>query len=295
MVFISCVIPTHSRSNLLVEALGSVLAQSALPDEIVVVSDVEDPSARTVCDLAQSATFVPITFITYTDRPGGASESRNTGAREAKGEAYAFLDDDDTWAPTYLSEVRKRLTVPSADMVVTWLLEFSAQGNRPGEAIDEGLRAADAAAMNPGATGSNVVVRSSAFWDVGGYDSLLRVKNDTDFFYRFLLRGHRYSVVTERLVNQRKHSQGQLTAKTETRARGTEAYLQKHRSTLSKNDVRTLRLATHRIRAHSASNVLLRVRHRAAMLFLYSPTELKNVARRGRDRSFFAVNGFSGD
>lgn len=276
---VSCVIPTHLRSGFLQLAIESVIGQTRIPDEIVVVSDVSDPEARAVCTKAQQMCSIPIRYYESVNTGGGASRSRNYGAKVSGGEVLAFLDDDDLWCPEYLSSALKRLQETSHHLVVTWLSEFLGDKVYDGASITEDLAPSASASMNPGATGSNVVVLADVFWMLDGYDPELLVKNDTDFLYRFLQAGHSYSVVPERLVLQRRHSSGQLTQKSDRRAIGTEMYLTKHRSTLSKEDIRVLRRSIHHIRSHSETRFIFRAYHTFRLALYYSPTEMLSVAR----------------
>lgn len=291
MTTISCIVPTHRRPEYLQESLTSIMNQSMTVDEIVVVSDVADEQSADVCRRLSSTSTIPVTYLENLEQSGAAA-SRNFGATLATSEYLAFLDDDDLWDERYVESAVARLTSTGTDMVVTWLEEFSGTDRRDGESMAEGLRAQDAAAMNPGATGSNVIVLAAAFWRVGGYDILMRVKNDTDFLFRFLRSGGSYSTVQERLVYQRKHTSGQLTAKTEMRAAGTELYLAKHIASLSAADIRVLRLYAHRIRAHSSTAAAMRLFHRASMLAYYTPAELWGRMRRGPNTRHFDVRGY---
>lgn len=285
---VSCVIPTHKRSEFLAEALRSVLSQTTSPREIIVVSDCIDPDSRQVCE-----SFSGVVYIEYEDAPRGASSSRNRGAAASSGDFIAFLDDDDIWEPSYLSTALSKLHNEGSDLVVTWMLEFSGEKTRPGGSMTLGLRAEDVLAINPGATGSNIIIRRSAFDRVGGFDVNLPVKNDTDFLARVMREGSKYSVIEDRLVKQRKHDRGQLTAVDETRARGTEAYLQKHLAYLSRSDIRLLRQSIHRIRSRSAPSPFARGYHLVRVAMYYPPRDLFNKLRAGRDRSQFAVKSFA--
>ncbi|MCI2956073.1 glycosyltransferase family 2 protein [Agromyces atrinae] len=293
MTTVSCVVPTHLRTDYLGSALRSVVAQSLPPDEIIVVSDVVDDVARAECEVLATSSGISITYVESPPGQSGAASSRNVGAATSTGDLIAFLDDDDLWAPDYLQRAVERLKDSGSELVVTWLEEFSEERRRPGESISAGLRAQDAAAMNPGATGSNIVVTRQSFDRVGGFDPALRVKNDTDFLFRFLRSAGTYSVVEERLVLQRKHQSGQLTAKTEMRAAGTELYLAKHMAHLTAADVRTLRLYIHRIRSHSAKTGVGRVYNMLSMARYYSLSELLQRLRRGRDTTYIEVKGFT--
>jgi len=287
-ISVSCVIPTHRRSEFLAEAIRSVVAQSTPPREITVVSDCIDPESREVCE-----SFSNVVYIEYEDAPRGASSSRNRGAAASTGDFIAFLDDDDIWEPSYLSTALSKLHDEGSDLVVTWMLEFSGEQTRPGGSMTLGLRAEDVLAINPGATGSNIVIRRSVVDLVGGFDVKLPVKNDTDFLARVMRAGSKYSIVEERLVKQRKHDRGQLTAVDETRARGTEAYLRKHLAYLSRSDIRLLKQSIHRIRSRSAPSPLSRGYHLVRVALYYPPRDLYNKLKVGRDRSQFAVKSFA--
>ncbi|KJF23455.1 glycosyltransferase family 2 protein [Rhodococcus sp. AD45-ID] len=276
---VSCVIPTHRRPEFLRLAIGSVAGQTLKPDEIVVVSDVSDPEARLACVEAQRGIDIPIHYHEYSDEGGGASQSRNYGARRAEGKILGFLDDDDIWRPDYLRCAVERLHASHSQLVVTWLAEFLDDVVYDGASIAEDLPPSASAAMNPGATGSNVILPAHVFWEIGGYDVDLLVKNDTDFLYRFLQAGYKYAVVSERLVLQRRHRSGQLTQKSTKRAIGTEMYLMKHRSSLSREDIRTLRRSVHHIKSHSEPQFVARLYHTVRLGFYYTPIEMVQVAR----------------
>jgi glycosyltransferase involved in cell wall biosynthesis len=98
---ISVIMPTYNRSNILMDAVESVLAQTWENLEVLVVDDRStDATADTVRPLAKRDTRVR-----YIQNEGvkGCSGAKNFGMRFAKGEYVAFLDDDDT----YLSEKLK--------------------------------------------------------------------------------------------------------------------------------------------------------------------------------------------
>lgn len=97
---ISVIIPTYNRSNLLIRAIDSVLAQTYQNFEIIVVDDgSQDDTATKLLPLVEAG------IIKYYQNPNtGVSFSRNFGAGIALGDYLAFLDSDDEWLPHKLKE-----------------------------------------------------------------------------------------------------------------------------------------------------------------------------------------------
>lgn len=95
---VSVVIPTRNRSILAKRAVQSALIQTLKEIEVIVIID--GPDEVTVKELSQ----IDDARLRVIELPvsGGASEARNTGVTEAKGEWIAFLDDDDEWFPQKL-------------------------------------------------------------------------------------------------------------------------------------------------------------------------------------------------
>ncbi len=101
---VSVVIPTYNSSQYLPEALESVLAQTVLPLEIIVV---DDGSTDDTADRLHPY----LKLITYRFQTNsGVSAARNAGLQFAKGDYVAFLDADDVWHPRKLESQMRILT-----------------------------------------------------------------------------------------------------------------------------------------------------------------------------------------
>jgi len=86
---VTAIIPTYNRSTFLEEALASLLAQTLLPDEIVVVDDGStDNTAEVVASISSQ-----IVYIRQSNR--GKSAALNLGLQRASNELIYILDDDD--------------------------------------------------------------------------------------------------------------------------------------------------------------------------------------------------------
>lgn len=286
---VTCIVPTHGRSRYLSEALAAVARQVLLPEQVVVVSDVPDEAAEQVCRQATSELGLRITYVSTAGETAGASASRNRGAAEAVSQYVAFLDDDDTWEDTYLQRAVSALESSDRDMTVTWIQLFRQDMTTPGPAVRAGLLAKDVVAVNPGVTGSNIVMTKSAFDAIGGFDDSLMMKNDTDFFYRFLKSDFAYSVIDRRLVNQRKHSSGQLTGHSSARADHTQAYLAKHGADMSRRDRRHIRFVISRIRRNSSRTRRERLIYTASALRYYSLRQFRIDRHNRSNADYYAV------
>jgi len=100
----SVIIPTHNRPKLLERALLSIKSQMMSDQcEIIVVSDQTDSQTSLICDKYLESNDI---FIRRNGLPGPAI-SRNIGLKMAKGQNILFLDDDDTWQPNLLINIKK--------------------------------------------------------------------------------------------------------------------------------------------------------------------------------------------
>src|SRR6202162_5963963 len=95
---VSVVIPTYNRAYIIGEALESVLTQSYLDFEIVVV---DDGSTDDTPEIIQAFQDERIRYIRL-ERNLGCSAAYNSGIAAATGELICFLDSDDIWRPDYL-------------------------------------------------------------------------------------------------------------------------------------------------------------------------------------------------
>lgn len=97
---ISVIVPTHNRPQLLREALGSLIAQTDSRWEGIVVDDASDPPVALAADGEQADRRIRI--IRH-DTPQGGAAAKNSGIAVASAPLLAFLDDDDLYAPEYIS------------------------------------------------------------------------------------------------------------------------------------------------------------------------------------------------
>lgn len=101
---ISIVVATYNRANSLLRLLNSVVKQDAHPSiwECIVVNNASTDNTREV--FAEFAAQHPTFNLRMVDEPNqGLSHARNRGIVESTGRFIAFVDDDETVVPTYVS------------------------------------------------------------------------------------------------------------------------------------------------------------------------------------------------
>ena len=93
---VSVVIPFYSGANWLEEAIESVLKQTFLPDEIIVVND----GSKEDISKLMAKYNTEVTFVNQENQ--GSASARNHGINISTGKYIAFLDSDDLWLPNKL-------------------------------------------------------------------------------------------------------------------------------------------------------------------------------------------------
>jgi glycosyltransferase involved in cell wall biosynthesis len=96
---VSVVIPTYNQADLLHKALESVVNQTFLNWEAIVIDNFsQDNTHKTVEQFNDQR----IRYVQFSNQ-GVIAASRNQGIRLAKGDYIAFLDSDDLWYPTKIA------------------------------------------------------------------------------------------------------------------------------------------------------------------------------------------------
>jgi glycosyltransferase involved in cell wall biosynthesis len=264
----ACIIPTHGRPGHLSRSLDSALQQSHSPAEVIVVDDLDDGPTAAVVQVTALRTDIPMRRVLNRNHPG-ASGSRNAGAAAARAEFVAFLDDDDVWRPEYLARAMAELQRTDAEAVISGLCRIKRDGSiqpiviPPRETIAEHLFD-----KNFGMTGSNLVIRRSAFERIGGFDPALPVFNDWDFLIRMIGGGVGYGVVEDLTVEWREHEGDRISTPTLRRAAGIETFVAKHGAAMPALNRRDLTAIALGIRRRNAGSAIGRVVLAAKLLRL---------------------------
>lgn len=171
---VTVVIPVRNGEAHVGRAVASVLAQSVIPDAVLVVDD----GSRDATVAVASASGPPVTVITTP--PRGAAAARNRGIRASTTATVAFIDSDDTWPSDRLERHLDILAArDDVDLVlgVTRYVDLS-----PEERLRYRFPGPDetAVAMSFGAA----TIRRTVFLEHGCLDESLRRYEDWDWFLR---------------------------------------------------------------------------------------------------------------
>ncbi len=98
----SVVIPLYNKAAHIRDTLNSVLAQNYADYEVIVVDDGSRDNGATIVE-AFAAEHEAVSLIRQDN--AGVSVARNTGIAHARNDYVAFLDGDDLWLPSFLSEI----------------------------------------------------------------------------------------------------------------------------------------------------------------------------------------------
>ncbi len=118
---ISVVIPAYNAEQFLDETLESVFAQTYENWECIIVNDGSTDNTESV---AKKWCEKDARFRYFYKENSGASDTRNLGIKEARGEYIAFLDADDLYMPNFLEVCLENLVEKDVDLVAPKMLEF---------------------------------------------------------------------------------------------------------------------------------------------------------------------------
>ncbi|HNW77058.1 MAG TPA: glycosyltransferase family A protein, partial [Bacteroidales bacterium] len=123
---ISVVIPLYNKEKTIKRALDSIMKQTVLPQEIIVVDDGSTDGSRAVVEQEHN----PLVML-FCQENSGVSAARNRGIREARGAWIAFLDADDEWEPGYLEQIDRMIRqFPSSIGAATAYFLGNEQGSK---------------------------------------------------------------------------------------------------------------------------------------------------------------------
>lgn len=106
---VSIIIPTYNRAHLIKETIDSVLAQTYMNWECIIIDDRSNDVTKAILDEYSTIDNRFIIICKPIELKQGASVSRNFGLKLARGEYIQFLDSDDILADNKIEEQVKIL------------------------------------------------------------------------------------------------------------------------------------------------------------------------------------------
>ena len=204
---VSVVIPAYNYARYLGDAVGSALAQSWSPLEVIVVDDgSKDETPALLARIHDSRLRV------IRQENAGLSAARNTGVREARYELIAFLDADDRWAADFLSTIAGEFGKLPDDFAI--VASGWQRMTHDGQLVEQPRRIVPPASvltarefiLRNRVFPSAVVARKSAFARCGDFDTTLRSSEDRDMWIRITTH-FRAAYIDKPLVHIRRHGE----------------------------------------------------------------------------------------
>lgn len=167
---VSVIVNTYNRAAQVGNAIESVLSQSGVDLELLVV---DDGSTDNTQDVIAGLVDIRLRYLRQDNR--GLSAARNAGAREARGEWLLFLDDDDRLLEGALRTLLTVAEDPFCQVVLGGVRFVDGHGQRLEDRVPSSL--SDALA-------GSFIIDHSLFDEAGGYLEGLPSSHQTELFLR---------------------------------------------------------------------------------------------------------------
>ena len=207
---VSVIIPTFNRGYCLEESIRSVLEQSFIDFELVVV---DDGSTDNTSELVRR--FPAVKLIRLEEKNRGVSFARNRGVVEAQGDWVGFLDSDDLWEQGKLAtQVKWIERHPDLQAVYTdeiWIrngVRVNPMNKHRKYSGDIFRYCLPLCIVSP----SSVLLRAKVLSEVGGFDESMPVCEDYDLWLRIAKR-YPFHFIEEKLIVKRGGHEDQLSRK----------------------------------------------------------------------------------
>ena len=200
--FFSIIIATYNRPQKICACLQSLSRLDYPRDrfEVIVVDDGSQPSLQPVVDCFLDQ--LDVTLLTQTN--AGPAAARNAGAKRARGEFLAFMDDDCTPSPDWLQKLANRFAeIPDHAIGGQTLNPLP---ENPYSTASQNLLNAGYAYHNPTPgqasffASSNLTVPAAHFHSIGGFDITFKTSEDRDFCDRWQHHGFQMTYAPEILI-----------------------------------------------------------------------------------------------
>jgi len=228
---VSIITPAYNRAPLLSRAIQSVLHQTFVDFELLVIDDGStDETSRVVAQVTD-----PRLHYSRFDTNRGIGAARHEGVSRSRGQLIAFLDSDDRWKQEKLAKaVAAFARYPDIDFIfsdyedINYIQNTRALGLRNADVVlrhldvsplGDGWHAIESGApealmrLNFIGTCSVVVVRRSVFERSGNFREDLSGPEDIEMWWRAAVLGTRFAYTTDVLVERHKDSHSITAAK----------------------------------------------------------------------------------
>lgn len=190
--FFSIVIPLYNKESFIEKTLRSVLKQSFLDYEILIIDD-----GSTDASISEIKKLNDPRIQIISQKNQGAAAARNKGILIAKAEHLVFLDADDIWFPNHLEELRKLHTdYPDCGMYCNrYLTKISKNKiitNSFSNSIPDDFRGVipdffEASLINRVAFTSAIMIPKTILTEYGSFDIDISSGQDLDLWIRIAI------------------------------------------------------------------------------------------------------------
>lgn len=199
---ISVIIPTYNRASFIVKTIQTVLNQTLVPHEIIVV---DDGSTDNTEDILREFCYINPDKIKYIKQKNqGVSSARNAGIKISSNDWLCFLDSDDLWEDTKLEE-QINFHKQNQDILFSYTLEHwlfndktikqkKHQQKQSGFCFKENI-------ANTLIGASTVMLHKSILEDIGLFDEDLKVCEDYDLWLRILYK-YELGIIQKELIKK---------------------------------------------------------------------------------------------
>lgn len=197
-VAISAVIIARNEEGTIRRCIKSVFAQTVPVDEVIVVDGAStDHTLRYAADLMRSREDMVLTIQDPSAPQYGPAAARNTGAELARGDYLLFVNGDVTLGQDYVEKLMTMMEAEDLDAVTglpwnvrsTLLSGLENVGHLIGQVDSEIPLTSDA-----------LLMKSGAFWEVGGYDPAVPSNEDRELELRFWATGIKFGRCVEATI-----------------------------------------------------------------------------------------------